>query len=691
MIFKIDFEKAFDSLSWDYLDKILEKFGFGDKWRGWVKACQFSSRAAMLANGSPTEEFSLNRGLRQGDPLSHFLFILAIEGLHDLISMAVREDNVVLVADWTADAIPNMSKVLKEFQDMSGLKINIHKSTIYGVGVEPEVIYQIADQAGCGKGDLPFSYLGIPVGSNMSNIAKWNVLVCKFENRLSKWKANCLSAGGRLTLVRLVLGSLPTYLLSMFQGPKGIIKKLETLRSNFFGGGKMGDNKINWIKWEKVIASKDFGGFGIFSLFAFNVALLQKWWWRFVVDVSHGWVRLIKSIHGIHGGFDRVGKRSQYVGTWSKLVDSSLKLHENNILPLNTLERKLFVWSACMYKIELEVDLTTSRGSGVSKGAAPLWRGLGAAPLAGSKGQNPWLGSQNLTEFCMWEHNGKLNFLRVIMGKNISSESDITIQVGIQITTTNPKFPYKDLGIEKQLNFGRRCGLVLNLFVIDLIDSSTWTLIKIVGFMINGLVIIGIGLGGEMLGEVVRRVNYRRCLIYWKVLRFQIEFTGFGGLWIWMGFFQLSLLGISLITSTFTMGWRLLDGVKFSQLESTSFCGVLRQIDYLLDSLFQNVGWICPLSFVLCVIWCNISFPDFASIKEWLSWVDDQRGRRRHRLEVIVITTLWMLWRFRNSVTFDGDKIKKSSLFDNVVLLSFSWLKNRDSNSDGINEIIPYY
>ncbi|CAI9291370.1 unnamed protein product [Lactuca saligna] len=83
------------------------------------------------------------------------------------------------------------------------------------------------------------------------------------------------------------------------------------------------------------------------------------------------------------------------------------------------------------------------------------------------------------------------------------------------------------------------------------------------------------------------------------------------------------------------------------------------------------------LSFILCAV-CNV---DVASIKEWLSWVDDQRGRRRHRLEVIVITMLWMLWRFRNSITFDGDKIKKSLLFDNVVLLSFSWLKNRDSNS----------
>ena len=86
------------------------------------------------------------------------------------------------------------------------------------------------------------------------------------------------------------------------------------------------------------------------------------------------------------------------------------------------------VRSARMYKIESEAGSTTSRGSGgstpgygVSKGATPLWRGLGAALLMGSKGQSPWLGfgaaTQNLTEFCMWEHNGKLNFLRVIMVK----------------------------------------------------------------------------------------------------------------------------------------------------------------------------------------------------------------------------------------------------------------------------------
>ncbi|GKF19522.1 putative RNA-directed DNA polymerase, eukaryota, reverse transcriptase zinc-binding domain protein, partial [Tanacetum coccineum] len=82
MIFKVDFEKAFDSVSWNYLDFILYHMGFGDMWKTWIRACLQSAQTSILVNGSPTPEFSLNRGLRQRDPLSPFFFILIMEGLH---------------------------------------------------------------------------------------------------------------------------------------------------------------------------------------------------------------------------------------------------------------------------------------------------------------------------------------------------------------------------------------------------------------------------------------------------------------------------------------------------------------------------------------------------------------------------------------------------------------------------------
>nr|GFC90358.1 RNA-directed DNA polymerase, eukaryota, reverse transcriptase zinc-binding domain protein [Tanacetum cinerariifolium] len=82
MIFKVDFEKAYDSVRWDFIDDILRRFGFGEKWCKWIQSCLYSSRGSVLVNGSPTKEFQFHKGLKQGDLLSPFLFILVMESLH---------------------------------------------------------------------------------------------------------------------------------------------------------------------------------------------------------------------------------------------------------------------------------------------------------------------------------------------------------------------------------------------------------------------------------------------------------------------------------------------------------------------------------------------------------------------------------------------------------------------------------
>nr|GEX78650.1 RNA-directed DNA polymerase, eukaryota [Tanacetum cinerariifolium] len=90
MIFKVDFAKAYDSIRWDFLDDVLISFGFGSKWRSWIRGSLSSGKASILVNGSPTPEFHFHRGLKHGDPLAPFLFLLIMESLHLSFSRSVE-------------------------------------------------------------------------------------------------------------------------------------------------------------------------------------------------------------------------------------------------------------------------------------------------------------------------------------------------------------------------------------------------------------------------------------------------------------------------------------------------------------------------------------------------------------------------------------------------------------------------
>nr|GEW55782.1 RNA-directed DNA polymerase, eukaryota [Tanacetum cinerariifolium] len=98
------------------------------------------------------------------------------------------------------------------------------------------------------------------VGDNMSRLKAWDDIILKIKSRLSKWKVKTLSIGGRLTLLKSVLGASPIYVMSIFTVPRGVLKALESICNHFFNGADQSDHKITWVAWDKVLASKKKGG-----------------------------------------------------------------------------------------------------------------------------------------------------------------------------------------------------------------------------------------------------------------------------------------------------------------------------------------------------------------------------------------------------------------------------------------------
>lgn len=154
MIFKVDFEKAYDSFSEDYLLEMMQIMGFGPIWCGWILEMLRSSRVSVLVNCSPTVELQMIRGLRQGDPLFPFLFILAMEGFHVAlvraqlanafrgisvsgmeISPLFYADDAVLLINWDLKNTNMIVCIMCCFFLTSGLKISLLKSKLIGVGV----------------------------------------------------------------------------------------------------------------------------------------------------------------------------------------------------------------------------------------------------------------------------------------------------------------------------------------------------------------------------------------------------------------------------------------------------------------------------------------------------------------------------------------------------------------------------
>ncbi|GKD95008.1 RNA-directed DNA polymerase, eukaryota, reverse transcriptase zinc-binding domain protein, partial [Tanacetum coccineum] len=202
-------------------------------------------------------------------------------------------------------------------------------------------VSNMAKLIGCGVAKFPLKYLGVPVGCNMARCSSWNAIIQKFSNKLSLWKARLLSVGGRLTLLKAVLGNLPTYYMSIYMMPSHVQNKLESIHNSFFIGVDQGEKKITWIKWKKCMASKKLGGLGIGSIYGLNIGLLFKWIWRFLSNPSDLWARSISNLYGSHGGVFNAKIRSSSLSPWGSIMTTVYRLKRKGIDLLSFCSRSI--------------------------------------------------------------------------------------------------------------------------------------------------------------------------------------------------------------------------------------------------------------------------------------------------------------------------------------------------------------
>ena len=252
LICKLDIEKAYDSINWNFLMRVMHKMGFGARWMEWIWKCISTSKFSVLVNGVPAGFFSSSKGLRQGDLLSPYLFILGMEVLSALIRRAVdggfisrcrirgrgrTEMNIshLLFADDTIvfyeakkEHLTYLSQILVWFEAASGLRINLAKSEIIPVG-EVEEIEEMAAELECRVGSLHSSYLGLPLGAHHKAPSMWDGVEERMRRKLALWKRQYISKGGRITPIKSMMTDMPLYQLSLFRMPKIVARRLEKL------------------------------------------------------------------------------------------------------------------------------------------------------------------------------------------------------------------------------------------------------------------------------------------------------------------------------------------------------------------------------------------------------------------------------------------------------------------------------
>ncbi|GKA59909.1 RNA-directed DNA polymerase, eukaryota, reverse transcriptase zinc-binding domain protein [Tanacetum coccineum] len=290
--FKIDLQKAYDTISWEFLKNILLKFGFPSKMVNWIMTCVSTTKFSISINGDRVGYFQGGRGLRQGDPMSPYLFTLVMEVLNLIVVKNIEDngdfkyhygckklkithlcfaDDLLMFCHGDGSSVETIRNSLEEFSNYSGLKANMNKSTVFFGGMTEAEQRLILDTVPFPIGRLPVRYLGVPLITKKISATDCKPLVEKVRNRVMDWRNRSLSYAGRVQLIESVLSSMHVYWASVFLLPKNVIYEINKILKGFL-----------WCQ-------------GIKQLLEWNEVLLTRQLWKVASKEKTLWVKWINT------------------------------------------------------------------------------------------------------------------------------------------------------------------------------------------------------------------------------------------------------------------------------------------------------------------------------------------------------------------------------------------------------------
>ena len=314
--FKLDIHKAFDSLQWGFLFTVLEKMKFPSKFICWIKQCITGCMVSVKVNGVLEGFFSCKQGLRQGDPLSPYLFVLCMEVLTVILnsnlqnnhfdyhwrtkqlrlSHVIFADDLFLFCKGNIHSITLLLDSVDMFASCSGLLLSKSKCQAFFCNVDSDIVDYTIQRYGFSVGSLPISYLGLPIITGRLTMQECGPLISKLCRKIETWSVRVLRYSGRLQLLSSVLQGIQGYWASYLFLPKGVLKRIQSIFAKFLWNGNLMTACHYKVAWVDCCARKDEGGLGLRDLFEWNrAAILFQIWRLSVPNPSSLWILWVHS------------------------------------------------------------------------------------------------------------------------------------------------------------------------------------------------------------------------------------------------------------------------------------------------------------------------------------------------------------------------------------------------------------